>query len=420
MTTRTVINPHFISSQGGYSRDAAVEVYDRMQAKSAVCVNDVDLARMILARGGVPVLRMGAPEDDDLDARGIPPTEYADAMHNALLVAEAGITGAHLKGVAHIGNEIGSAAIPRTITFFEAVVRRLTFHQRKCCVLNLAVRNKFDPFTPLIPAVRENGGEFGFHEGLYIDPETGEAIDTLVKALATGAIGGYRRFMREYGIRARVTEFAASKSPLIGYNGWIGTDAYAKLCDDTARFIYAPDGVEFHPYSAFKWDRGEGFEYRDNMVLLKRFAEINAAYEVKEPQVTQPGWANHNWGTRIDGSTARVTAPINVRALPDETSADVGDLKDNTPISYWDKPYQSTTGGKYVWYKVLDGIVERYVAQVSGLTFEAPVAPPAPLGKLLTPAKEAELRAHLAAITAILDSAEAVAAPPAPTFSAVA
>lgn len=360
---------------------------------------------MILARGGTPVLRMGAPEDDDLDARGIKPEEYADAMHNALLVAEAGIAGAALKGIAHVGNEIGSAAIPRTLKFFEAVVRRLTFHRRKCCVLNLAVRNKFDPFVPLIPAVLENGGEFGFHDGLYIDPETGEVVDTLAKALATGAIGGYRKFMQQYGIRARVTEFAASKTPLEGYNNWIGTNAFAKLCDDAARVVYAPDGVEFHPYSAFKWDRGEGFEYRDNLPLLNRFAETNRTYEVKD--VNMPTNSMHR--LKVTGFPPGI-AYRNIRTSPAATTpeSDIGDLLAGDVV---DVTLPPDANGWVQLTRPVDKLTG--YALWTGVQTETVEVPPTPKVYQFTDAQMTELRRLTkqqddtnAAIVDILDSAE--------------
>ena len=420
----TVINPHFIASQGGYSRDRAITVYDRMKATAAVCVNDHEMCRYILTRGGTPILRIRAPDDDDADAKW-DAHEYVDTVHTQLSVAEDGIPGAALRGRVHIGNELGSADPPRTARWLEKAIRRATFHKRKAVAANWSVKNPEAFMHPelakqgVYAAIIENGGEMGYHDGAYIDPKTGDVYRSFEDCVQSGAIGGFLPAMRQYGFRVRVTEFAASKTPNDGWATWIGEDEFAALCRKAAQF-YAALSVQVHVYSAFKWDRGTGFEYVDAPSLQASWAETNRIYPVKEPPVTQPDPSKHNWGNRIDGATLRATTGIKVREMPFEKSAEKGLLKDGAVVTYWDNPFQ---GSSYRWYKVLFEGVERYIAEVSLLHFE-PAVPPAPQGRLLTPEAQARIRAHSkaiddanAAIMAEIDSAPEVAAPnPADTF----
>lgn len=388
---RVPFNPHFTANQGGYSRDKAVELYDKMGSKSAVCVNDADLARMIIARGGVPILRMGAPEDDDLDARGIDPVEYADAMHNALLVAEAGLSG--VKGISYIGNEIGSSSPKRTAKWFDAVIRRSNFHKRPVCVLNFAVRNPLPlliaEFGTFIPALRENlqygGGEMGFHEGTYIDPNTGEVVDTLDRAIATGAIGGYKRFVQEYGIRARITEFAASKSPNHGYSTWIGSERFGKLAEDSLNRVYLEDGVEVHPFTAFKWDRGEGFEYVEDTTVIKKFYELNRSYIYKE--YSDVSYLTWNFGNVVQDGKVESSANINIRNRPGTDGSVLGLLRNGETITYWDNPFEN---GNYKWYRVMFNNQLGYVANTANLKLSRVDGGSNPTG--LTPEQIAELK----------------------------
>jgi hypothetical protein len=357
---RVPVNPHFNANQGGYSRNASLVVYDRMGAKSAMIVNDHELPPLILARGGVPILRMGAPEDDDLDARGIDPVAYADAMHNTLASAEIAAGVKIGTSVAHIGNEIGSSEPDRTGRWFNVVVRRMNYHQRPTCILNAAVLNPSDNFVRrafpyFIDAVRENElNELGFHEGLFIDPNNGTRHDTLPKALASGAIGGFRKFIQIFGVRVRITEFAASLTPNDGYLNWIGTAAFAKLCDDCAAGVYRD--VEFHPFTAFKWDRGKGFEYADNV-----------AYPSKEPNLLN--YQTHNWGKPVQRGKVLSSASINVRSRPSSDGTTIlGVVKNGDIVTYWTTPYQSSP---YRWYRIVwNNEALGYVAEVANLQFE--------------------------------------------------
>lgn len=400
----TVINPHFIASQGGYSRDRAITVYDRMKATSAVCVNDWEMARYILARGGTPILRIRCPDDDDADSR-FDPVEYIDTCHTELSAAEAGIPGAAGKGRVHIGNELGSATKERTAAWLAKAIRRATFHKRKAVAANWSVKNPHESVHPVLAeygvydAINENGGEMGYHEGAYIDPKTGEVFRTFAECLAGGCIGGFREAQQQYGFRVCITEFASSKTPVDGWSTWMSENEFAALCDKAGQF-YASLGVAAHVYSAFDWDRGTGFEYVDTPTLQDKFAQTNGRYPVTQPTV--PTWQNHNWGTRITNATVKLSRTINVRAEPYEGSADEGDLANNATITYWTTPYKSTQGDKYNWYKVLFGGQERYVAEVAGLRFESL---PTPVEKRIsfTEAEVNAMRAQLAALQDLLN-----------------
>mgnify|MGYP006921287780 CR=1 FL=1 len=369
------VNPHIVSSQGGYSRDGSMEVYARMSAQSAVTVNDHLLAQQILGRGGVPVVREGAPGDDDLDGRGVDPVAYADALHNQLLQIERNIPGAELTSEAYLGNEIGTSTPQRTGAWFNAAIRRLNFHRRPVCAFNFAVRNppdnaegaKFirEAFPLFIDALRFNPlSKLGFHEGTYVDPNTGEVVDTLAKAIQAGAIGGYRRFMREFGVKCRITEFAASKTPVDGWSTWMSEEEYAKLINNAVAQVYAPDEVEIHPYTVWKWDRAEGFEYRNALKLQLSFAATNAAYPYKG--VKMANYLEFNYGKFTHHAKVSASAPIRLRLEPSTTGLILGTVKAGDEVAKWDIPFKS---GAYDWYRVVLGDVLGFVASTAGLKF---------------------------------------------------
>lgn len=392
---RTAINPHITANQGGYSRDRSITAYQRMQSHSAMCVDDYLLARDVLARNGVPILRTNAANDDDIDAK-LDPIEYVDNAHMQATEAERGIAGAALKTRLHIGNELGSTNPARLDTWMQKAIDRATFHKRKVVACNWSVFNPDAGIIDALPKTRaallNNGGEMGFHEGTLITPK-GVVIRTLQDALKHGAIGGYRQYMQKYGLRVRITEFAASFSPHDGWSTWMSEGEFAQLCDDAARLVYAPDGVEVHVFTLFRWDKGRGFEYIDAPTLQDKFARTNAAYEVKEPQVTQPDWQNFDWGKRIDGAFAKATDLINLRGTPFEGSAKHGQIGEGSIVTYWTNLYQSTEGKKYQWYKVLDKDgVERYAAKVADLSF---INPPVSADVTYTKAEHDKLIAGL-------------------------
>lgn len=418
----TVLNPHFVASQGGYSRDRAIGVYARMGSNFAMCTNDWEMARYILARGGTPILRIRCPDDDDADAR-FDPLEYVDTCHTQLSAAEAGIPGAAGKGRVHIGNELGSATPERTAAWLAKAIRRATFHKRRAVAANWSVKNPAAfmhaalASAGVYAAINENGGEMGYHEGAYIDPHTGATFRTFEACLASGCIGGFRAAQQQYGFRVCITEFAASKTPVDGWSTWMSETEFATLCDKAAKF-YAAQGVMAHIYTAFQWDRGTGFEYVEAPTLQAEFAKINERYPVMT-QPTVPDYSGHNWGERIENAVVLANANINVRLVPHELGTGiVGSLKNNDTVTYWKTPFQGTN---YKWYKILFGGQERYVAEVAGLQFVPPLLPPIPTpsGRLLTPEAEGRLRIHLkaiddatAAIMAELDSAPEGVKPP--------
>lgn len=404
--TGTVLNPHFVASQGGYSRDRAIGVYARMGSNFAVCVNDWEMARYVLARGGTPILRIRCPDDDDADAR-FDPVEYVDTCHAQLSAAEAGIPGAAGRGVIHLGNELGSATPERTARWLETGIRRITFHKRKALASNWSVKNpeesmhaelaRFGVYT----AIRANGGWMGYHEGAYIDPHTGETFRSFEECFAGGCIGGWREAAQQYGFRVCITEFAASKTPVDGWSTWMSESEFTTLCDKAAKF-YAAQGVIAHIYTAFQWDRGTGFEYVEATTLQAEFAKINERYPVMT-QPTIPDYSGHNWGQRIGGAKVVATANSNVRNQPDESVQPVvGTLKNGDSVTYWSSPFQ---GRNHHWYKVLFGGQERFVAAGAHLRFENPPAPePEPEPELppgsvvLTPAQYQTLQGIHAAL----------------------
>lgn len=348
----TVINPHFVASQGGYSRDRAAQVFQRMKSGSAMCVNDWEMARYILALSGTPILRIRCPDDDDADAKW-DPIEYVDTAHTELSAAEDGIPGAALKGRIHIGNELGSASPERTAKWLAIAIRRATFHKRKAVAANWSVKNPESFMHPVLAqfgvyrAINENEGEMGYHEGAYIDPKTKQIYRTFADCVAGGCIGGYREAQRQYGFRVRITELTASKTPLDGPSTWMSDAELSALYEDGARHIWVPDGVETHGYTAFKWDRGTGFEYADNLPLQDAFARINVAYPIvdrKTPMRLIPteGGAWHRVTELPKGVEWR-----NIRGDGDAGAQDVGDLRVGDEIfAYLDQ--QTSDGWVYL------------------------------------------------------------------------
>lgn len=339
---RTPINPHITANQGGYSRDRSISAYQRMQSRSAMCVDDYLLARDVLARNGVPILRTNAANDDDIDAK-LDPIEYVDSAHTQATEAERDIPGAALKTRLHIGNELGSTNPARLDAWMQKAIDRATFHKRKVVACNWSVFNPDPGIIDALPKTRaallNNGGEMGFHEGTLITPK-GVVIRTLQDALKHGAIGGYRPYMQKYGLRVRITEFAASFSPHDGWSTWMSEGEFAQLCDDAARLVYAPDGVEVHVFTLFKWDKGRGFEYIDAPTLQDKFARTNAAYEVKEQPVTQQPIPAPTEGGVLSALTTIPGVYINVRPQPG-SATDSGDLlkgdvvKVYPPVNGW-------------------------------------------------------------------------------------
>lgn len=375
----TVLNPHVVASQGGYSRDRAAQVYKRMNSSAAMCVNDWEMAQYILALGGTPILRIRCPDDDDADAR-FDPIEYVNTAHTQLSAAEEGIPGAALKGRIHIGNELGSATPERTARWLEAAIRQTTFHKRKAVAANWSVKNP-EPFMHpelarcgVYTAINVNGGEMGSHEGAYIDPKTGAVYRTFNECLASGAIGGYREAARKYGFRVRITEFAASKTPNDGWSTWMSEDEFAALCDDAGRF-YAANGVQAHIYTAFKWDRGRGFEYVDHPQLQNQFANTNERYPVNQQPVFIP---TPTQGGVLSELTKLPGKYVNVRSQPG--GVDVGDLYKGNTINLFVSNDPGATGWVYVVPVNAPSALAGWVSLQGGAVEFTPVAPPQPSG----------------------------------------
>lgn len=422
---RTVLNPHFVASQGGYSRDRAAGVYQRMKSQAAVTTNDWEMARYVLVLGGTPILRIRCPDDDDADAR-FDPIEYVDTAHTELSVAEHGIAGAALKGRIHIGNELGSATPKRTAAWLEKAIRRATFHKRKAVAANWSVKNP-RPFMHeylkgVYVAIKENGGEMGAHEGAYIDPQTKEVFRTFEECLAGGCIGGWRDAAQQYGFRVRITEFAASKTPVDGWSTWMSEAEFAALCDDAGAF-YAESGIEAHIYTAFRWDRGTGFEYVDVPTLQDEFAKTNAAYEVKEvnmPTTTPPP-------AGLSGAFAAETTQtgLRLRAAPSTNAAIIRTLPLAEQVTVYSTPLTAFEQYDFAYLKDSLGNTGYAAISINGVQQFAPPVPNPPVepepsvkGRYLSPEAETALREELDnlheatnKIMNLLDAAPEVAPP---------
>lgn len=194
---------------------------------------------------------------------------------------------------------------------------------------------------------------------------------------------------REVGGLWLLTEFAYIQTIFDANRGWRGAlpvDAYRAFMRQWSAF-FAAEQVPLLWFSYDHWPhnddgRASGFGFHDTNALLQDLASMNRMHTFKGvPSVT---WQTHDFGTRKDGFKARVSQTINVRAEPSTSAAVVGSLADGASVSYWDKPYQGTP---YKWYKILHGGREAFVAEVSGLRFEAAAPVPAPEGVTLTAAQ---------------------------------
>lgn len=404
MTQATVLNPHFTAFMEGYSRDRAVTVLRMMGAQSAVCVNDWELARAILQAGGTPILRSRAPFDDDADSH-IDPVEYVDTINTELHTAEAGIPGAALRGIVHIGNELGSTQPRRTDDWLTAAIRRATQHKRKAVAANWSVFNPAPHMHAALlgtyAAIRANGGWMGYHEGTLVVPETGEVIKSITTAIQRGAIGGYRAAADRYGFKVMVTEFAASLTPNDGWSTWMDAREFADLCDAAARLVYAPDGVQVHVFTAFKWDRGRGFEYADNASLQLDFRETNRRYPVNEQAavIIDPPTEGAQ-RVRVNALPAGLQWR-NIRSQPNGAAQDLGDLKVGDEIDLY---LQRSDGWAYL-SRPLDGV--KGWALMTGVEAGAVTIPP-PTGTVtLTPEQYGRLQGIL---SEQLEAEKAVAA----------
>lgn len=362
---------------------------------------------MLLDIGVTPIYRINRQGylDDDGHRKGYSARDY---------VRQAAIDTPDRRVLISLVNEPGQNDLDVLNAFILEGVNEANALGRKLVAINWSYGNPesaaWDRLAPCAKALAAGGHYVGFHEGV-------DAAHPTLASCYPYLIGRFIEAQKRFGFKVLITEWAASKDAHNGWQTWMSADQYASVTEDAVKQVYIPNGVNgVCPFSLFVWNHG--FDYYQSDDLKNAFKGINVRNPVKEGQVTQPGWATHDWGKRVDNATARATANVNIRPEPNENSKPVlGVLKDGDAVTYWDRPY---SGGAYLWFKVLYMGIERYVAQVAGLHFETPaVTPPAEKRYSFTEAQLTELRALTARMNAILDSAEAVAVAP-PTFPAAA
>lgn len=364
MAQTGAIGTHIEANSPGYSRDIAVANARQIGGKYATVVNDALLCLMLLDVGIIPIHRINRNGllDDNAHQKGYSAREYVRTAHAEVPDKRAPIS---------LNNEPGQNDLERLRDFMLEGIDEANKLGRKLACFNWSYGNP-EPsaetvLAPVYRAIAAGGHFFCVHEGT-------DAQHPTLKDCYPSLIGRFLDVQKKYGFKVLVTEFAASLDAWHGWQTWQTAQQFAKACEDTVREVYAPNGVYMTPFTLFQWKIG--FDYINSDELKNAWAGINARIPVKEQPVTQqPGWVTHDWGKRIDGATVRNTANVNIRPEPNENSKPVlGVLKDGETVAYWDKPY---SGGAYLWFKVLYMGLERYVAQVAGLRFEAPVVTPA-------------------------------------------
>lgn len=404
-----IIGLHIEANSVGYSRDSAMATALQVGGKFCVVVNDPLLCSMLLEIGITPIYRINRQGflDDNAHQRGYRAGAY---------VRQANMEVPDKRVLLYLNNEPGQNDLHILNDFTLEGVFEANALGRKLVALNWSYGNPepsaWDELAPCVRALVAGGHYVGFHEGVDLAHPT-------LASCSPDLIGRFLEAKRRFGFKALITEWAASKDAYHGWQTWMSAQQYASVTEDAARLVYAPNGVAgVMPFTLFKWQ--DGFDYHQSDELKNAFKGINLRVPVKDQPVTQPVPAPTTGGMprKVTGFPANVLFR-NIRKQPGATdpASDVGDLKVGDVITAW-LPLRPD-GWTYI--KRAADNVEGWVLFTGVLTTSPdPIPVPVVKGKLLTPAKEAELRAHLAAIAAILDSAEAVAEAPAPTFPAVA
>lgn len=375
----TAIGIHVEANSAGYSRDRAIQCARNYGGEFATVVNDPMLCMMFLDIGMTPIHRINRNGllDDNAHQRGYSARDYVRTANAEVPDKRALIS---------LNNEPGQQDLERLRDFMLAGIDEANQLGRTLACLNWSYGNP-EPsaesiLAPVYRAIAAGKHYYCVHEGT-------DAQHPNLASCYPDLIGRFLDVQRRYGFRVLVTEFAASKD---AWNGWQTWDSnFAEVCRDTVREVYAPNSVHMTPFTAFKWKTG--FDYVDSPALQASWKETNILYPVKEQPVTQ-----HNWGTRIDGATARCTTNINIRTAPSANAEIAGLLKNGDVVSYWNNPLP---GSPFRWYKLLHDGQERFVAEVSGLRFD----PPAPSVERISysPEQVRALYDHLAAMKAVLD-----------------
>lgn len=374
-------NAGFNATPQGLSGDNLLGyLLNDVQIQTATIINEAKVAEALGARIPGCVYRLkGAGFNDDSAYSNFDPVAFANTLH-ALAPP-----GCWLYG----GNEFGSANLGKQDDWTNRFVERCaqlpdplspTKHRRPM------VHNQFTqhPESGIVGwqqlksstlAAMQAGGGVGPHCYWRTTPAGERAVT------GRNAFMAFDELRQIHGEALIIfsTEFAYDRSFGEGYVGRLSDENYAAQCLEAAQLAWDEWRVFVHFYGLFppgsEWDR-KGFNLWFNETIKPKLAAWNRSRDMGFQTMVQ--WQTIDWGTQKQG-IARIAQTINIRALPDENSADVGDLHDGDVVTYFSSPYQATTGQKYLWYKLLVGNVEQFVAKVSGLHFEAvgnPVEPP--------------------------------------------
>jgi hypothetical protein len=220
---------------------------------------------------------------------------------------------------------------------------------------------------PVIEQAVRRGHAVGLH--VYVN-ETGQDAGAYYWQPLQSALGGLWI----------VTEFAYIKNVTDPYRGWRNTlteTQYATFLLRQGRdYVQRKMPLLLFSYEHWPIDpprRDTGFGVFDSPSVLEALTLINASQKWSMP-VTQP---NHQWGTssqqRVAGFANPTTRYVNIRSLPDEKSADIGDLILEDVATVFANPLSA---GRYTWQKIVKDGQVGYVA--SELVRWEPVTPPPP------------------------------------------
>lgn len=340
-----LVGVHADGTAPGCTRDRVAALARQLKGRYAVVVNDPQLCALLASLGVKPVYRINRHgwDDDDADAH-FQLSAYVTLGHHELSVWE------HAYGIPqgtcllYIGNELGSTQPKRLNAWSLEGIPALDASGRQAVWWNWSVQNPdlsvWWFLEPAIAQIKRRGDFIGFHEGTHWP------FKTVQQAIDSQSIGGFIPYMRRYGFKVFISEFAASKSPLEGWDAWLTAPQWVDQVFQAFTLVYDRWKIPVTPFTACPWrntpDRDTGFDYIDDQVVRAGFARLNGEFTMTNsaPHVTPP-----TSGGVLATLTKIPQQFINVRDEPNGTQ-DWGDLLLGDKVRYF--PQAINQGWTYV------------------------------------------------------------------------